>query len=265
MENLGPSRGPAAPDDLSRLSFVLEKISLSCVSSHQDWKSRVDILEAVSKAVVGMRDVVDPRIQPFGSFLSGFYNSNSDLDLALVGGIPANTLGQKSLVQIFGKGQPFEDTVPLHKLDKVSKKKLLRKVSGRLLDHGIGQRRDMEFILGARVEVDLCLGGSGTELKAAFISHVSMVIFYLQTRPEGPPLLPPLYQLLYTTKPEKDAPRILMLEPLPIIPQVLECARERSMNASKDFDIPATPLELFSGFVKTMGAHLRHACDNPTQ
>ena len=50
--------------------------------------------------------------QAYGSFISGFYNSTSDLDLSLSGFVDTNTLTPAQKREIF-RDQPEEQYVPL--------------------------------------------------------------------------------------------------------------------------------------------------------
>ncbi len=47
----------------------------ACCPTRSDWQCRVDIHTAVNQTLGTMREVKQGMVRPYGSFLSGFYNS----------------------------------------------------------------------------------------------------------------------------------------------------------------------------------------------
>ncbi|KAG2430258.1 hypothetical protein HXX76_010356 [Chlamydomonas incerta] len=174
----------SAPVD--QLAAVLEQLVQATSPTEDAHRKRTWLIASIESALKHRIGVQDLRVQPYGSFVSQQYNASSDLDLALCGFIPAAKLKPAALAEIY-RGEPEEELVPLHKLDKRSKATLLRDAGYRLQGSGVASRDSMEFVLHARVpivkfadratgiEVDLCLGNEATSFKAWSVARVAEI------------------------------------------------------------------------------------------
>ncbi|PNW82450.1 hypothetical protein CHLRE_06g279474v5 [Chlamydomonas reinhardtii] len=175
--------GPASADELAA---VLEQVVQATSPTVDAYRMRTRLIDSIQGALKHRIGVQDLHVQPYGSFVSQQYNAGSDLDLALCGYIPAAKLKPAALAEIY-RGEPEEELVPLHKLDKRTKANLLRDAGYRLAGSGVASRDSMEFVLHARVpivkfadratgiEVDLCLGNAATSFKAWSVARVAEI------------------------------------------------------------------------------------------
>ncbi|GLC47515.1 hypothetical protein PLESTB_001763300 [Pleodorina starrii] len=289
---------------MAGLDQLLESLVQACTPTLDDHNKRVSLIERIQRSLHRVGHVENLRVIPYGSFVSQFYTSTSDLDLAICGTYPLQRLKPGSRADIFHGGP--EGDVSLHKLDRRTKAQLLREVGGRLLGAGLARRNSVEYILHARVpivkfvdpvtgiEVDLCLGNADTGFKAWSVAQVAsihpafgklfrvvkvwakahsindgashmfnswcltlVVMSFLQTYPE-PPLLPPLHELLYDSKPDMSSPR-LMQGGNEFPPQVYEIMSLRTKMAQELYGSrPCKPVDqLFREFVENGGRKLR--------
>ncbi|KAF5830956.1 hypothetical protein DUNSADRAFT_13813 [Dunaliella salina] len=145
------------------------------------------------------------------------------------------------------------------------------------------------------IDCDLSIGGDGTEYKAQFFKHVGEVndafaplyciiklwmkahlmndgstgtfnshclalltVFYLQSC--KPPLLPPLYTLLFRDRPDPSQLRLLAEGAQYNRDQAMEVSRQRSSAARRQFNSQPNMLALdLAGFVDFMGDVLKQA------
>ncbi|GAX74975.1 hypothetical protein CEUSTIGMA_g2421.t1 [Chlamydomonas eustigma] len=171
---------------------VLTKVVEASRPTSFDADVRQSIIHSVESALqqgLSAARYQNISILPYGSFVSGFYKSSSDLDLALVGFIATSQLRPKQLAEIERSGQAAldEDYIPLSALDKGTKSSLLRTCGDVLRKERIPQQFSMQYILHARVPIikfkdarkgidcDLCIGDIKTPFKAAMVKQISMV------------------------------------------------------------------------------------------
>ncbi|MEW5315794.1 MAG: hypothetical protein WDW38_007199 [Sanguina aurantia] len=264
---------------MSETDAALLSIVQACAPTPADTNARVNIIQRITRVSKNL-GLENPGVQPYGSYLSGFYNASSDLDLAITGQIYDYHMGM----------------VDLSKLEKAGKGKFLSAVARELLKARICTRDSCFVVKHARVpilkfmdyetgvEVDICCGSEGTYVKATtagLLKHVNpaftqlfslvklwakaynindgstqtfnswcltlLVVFFMQQ--QTPALLPPLYKLFGPELPQEGEPRLLAsnLD----LTFALSVCNTRCLSAHNDFgSLPFSLLALLTGFFK---------------
>ncbi|KAG1675649.1 hypothetical protein FOA52_002358 [Chlamydomonas sp. UWO 241] len=173
------------PSASARLEAALLDVAEANKPTPRDLEKRLQVIQAVRSSLQEL-PYVKIDVLPYGSFVSGFYKSSSDLDLALVASVHVNTLTPRQLNEMRRAGHSG-DFVPLGAFDKTDKAPILRKAALLLRNRQIPRGYSMQYILHARVpiinfkdawhdiECDLCIGDNTTAFKASVMRQVALI------------------------------------------------------------------------------------------
>ncbi|GFR51008.1 hypothetical protein Agub_g13335 [Astrephomene gubernaculifera] len=170
------------------LEHALDLVATASAPSQDDHDKRVRLIKDIHESLQRLDRAENLRIVPFGSFVSSFYDSKSDLDLAVCGSVPPPTRRDEEKLRDDRRSESQRDVgIPLHKLHRAERSKLLRGVANQLLADGIAAPDSTIFLLHARVPlikftdqrsgiaVDLCLGSDDVAFKAWSVAQVASI------------------------------------------------------------------------------------------
>lgn len=172
---------------LPGITTSLQGLADALGPTRDEYDRRIDLIARVKASLRHVYKVQRLDVIPYGSFVSGFYNSFSDLDLAVTGYYETAALPARARAEIFRGGLPEATYVPLDKLDRQTKANLLRDISKELSIARISTKGGTEHILHARVpiikftdrmsgiECDLCLANNTVGFKAWLVGQVASI------------------------------------------------------------------------------------------
>ncbi|KAG2502114.1 hypothetical protein HYH03_000606 [Edaphochlamys debaryana] len=133
------------------LAQALEQLAQDCAPSPDDYDLRMRVINQVTESLHRLPGMENTCAAPFGSFVSQFYTSSSDLDLVLCGSLPTYLLSAAALADVFGPNQQRSSHVPLHLLDRGTRESLLRQAAAQLVADGVARAEGVQHLLRARV------------------------------------------------------------------------------------------------------------------